>query len=81
MILAKFDTLTRHILPNALVVFVNYIFVYRSRSDELTLNAGLIVNIINKYEDGWWRIESEGNYGLYPSNYLEEINNVSVFDF
>jgi hypothetical protein len=47
-----------------------------SRSDELTLNAGLIVNVINKFEDGWWRIESEGNYGLYPSNYLEEINNV-----
>lgn len=37
----------------------------------------MIVTVLDKYEDGWWKIEvNSENIGLYPSNYLEEIHEV-----
>jgi hypothetical protein len=47
--------------------------------DELTLNAGTKVGILEKYVDGWWRvcIINGTEMGLYPSNYLiEEVDEV-----
>ena len=40
--------------------------------------SGTIVTVLEKYEDGWWRVDANGSFGLYPSNYLEDIN--QVFD-
>jgi hypothetical protein len=45
------------------------------RNDEITLASGTIVTVLEKFEDGWWRVEINGNIGLYPSNYLEDLNN------
>ena len=45
------------------------------RNDEITLTSGTIVTVLEKFEDGWWRVEINGNIGLYPSNYLEDLNN------
>ena len=50
--------------------------MFAIRNDEITLTAGTVVTVLEKYEDGWWRIEINGNCGLYPSNYLEDINQV-----
>jgi hypothetical protein len=30
------------------------------------------VTVLEKYEDGWWRVEVNATSGLYPSNYLED---------
>ena len=45
------------------------------KPDELTLNIGVRVNILEKFGDGWWRVnvvDNESQAGLYPSNYLQE---------
>lgn len=49
-----------------------------SKPDEITLNVGVRVNVLQKFGDGWWRVSVAGNEseaaaaGLYPSNYLLE---------
>ncbi len=46
------------------------------KADELTLNVGTYVNVLEKFADGWWRVCTENDnprlIGLYPSNYLKE---------
>lgn len=46
-----------------------------SKPDEITLNVGVKVSVVQKFGDGWWRVCVVGNEsesGLYPSNYLLE---------
>ncbi|XP_033124893.1 cytoplasmic protein NCK2-like isoform X2 [Anneissia japonica] len=48
-------------------------FPYDARQpDELTLQKGEAVHVLEKSGDGWWRGESEGQCGWFPSNYVEE---------
>lgn len=56
--------------PSKAIVKHKYV---AKKSDELTLSVGTHVLILNKYEDGWCKIESNGMQGLYPSNYLDEL--------
>lgn len=50
-----------------------------AKPDELTLNVGTKVVILEKFGDGWWKIcvDESQQVGLYPSNYLQEDLNVS----
>jgi NCK adaptor protein len=46
-----------------------------NKADELTLNVGTRVNVLEKFVDGWWKVtveNQESTIGLYPSNYLQE---------
>ena len=43
-----------------------------TRDDELTLNRGDEVHILEKEGDGWWNGECNGSSGWFPSNYVEE---------
>ncbi|XP_013928055.1 PREDICTED: proline-serine-threonine phosphatase-interacting protein 1-like [Thamnophis sirtalis] len=41
--------------------------------DELDMQAGDIVNIIEAGEDGWWTVELDGQQGFVPGSYLEKL--------
>ncbi|RXG72824.1 Nostrin [Armadillidium vulgare] len=42
--------------------------------DELSIRTGDIINIHEKQPDGWWIGEVEGNVGIFPATYVEEID-------
>ncbi len=42
--------------------------------DELTVFKGDRLNIIEKYDDGWWLVEYHDQQGVVPSNYLKEFD-------
>ena len=41
--------------------------------DELSLEPGQIVEIIEEEEEGWWRGSLNGKQGVFPSNFVEPI--------
>ena len=47
--------------------------------DELAFNVGDIITLISKEEEAWWKGELDGNQGVFPSNYVEEINCEYIF--
>jgi hypothetical protein len=47
--------------------------------DELPFNAGDIISLISKEEEAWWKGELDGRIGVFPSNYVEEINCKQTF--
>ena len=66
---------------NKIVIFGFKLFFFNKRADELTLNIGVRVNVLEKFGDGWWKIVVDNHdaeqqiplvVGLYPSNYLLE---------
>ena len=38
---------------------------------ELELKVGMVVKVVEKFEDGWWNAEANGKTGLVPGNYME----------
>lgn len=50
------------------------IFSYnQDHEDELNLKVGDIIDIIGEEEEGWWRGILNGKEGVFPSNFVEEI--------
>ena len=50
------------------------LYEYKSeRADELYLKFGDIIKVIERRSDGWWRGESNGKIGLFPSTYVKEL--------
>ncbi|KAF7690062.1 CD2-associated protein isoform X1 [Silurus meridionalis] len=41
--------------------------------DELELKVGDIINIVEEVEEGWWSGTMNGKTGLFPSNFVKEI--------
>jgi len=37
------------------------------------MQAGDIITIINKENEGWWEGTNKGKKGLFPSNYVEMV--------
>ncbi|KAK6009210.1 SH3 domain protein [Ostertagia ostertagi] len=49
-------------------------FSYDPRlEDEMKLTRGETITVIDKSSDGWWKGESDGRCGWFPSNYVEEV--------
>ena len=49
--------------------------------DELAFNAGDVITLISKDEEAWWKGEIDGRQGVFPSNYVEEMNCKLFFKF
>ncbi|NXN40260.1 NOXO1 oxidase, partial [Rhinoptilus africanus] len=45
------------------------------KADELSLNNGVVVEVVKKSEDGWWLIRYNGRTGYMPSMYLQPYKN------
>lgn len=45
--------------------------------DEISLNKGIWVNVLQKKADGWWLVQHENQRGWFPSNYLLEVQTFS----
>ncbi|GAA6218610.1 CD2-associated protein isoform X3 [Lates japonicus] len=51
------------------------LFDYQPQNeDELELKIGDIVDIIEEVEEGWWSGNSNGKSGLFPSNFVKELD-------
>lgn len=60
--------------PLSMSVKATVKFSYDPRlEDELRLTKGEIILVVDKSSDGWWKGESNGSTGWFPSNYVEEI--------
>ena len=46
--------------------------------DEISLNKGIWVNVLQKKNDSWWLVQHEKQRGWFPSNYLIEVNSFSL---
>ncbi|XP_066246640.1 SH3 domain-containing kinase-binding protein 1 isoform X2 [Euwallacea similis] len=55
------------------------VFSYRQdQEDELTLKTGDIITVVGEEEEGWWRGLLNGKQGVFPCNFVEEIQSPIV---
>ena len=47
------------------------------QDDELGLEVGDIVSFITEVEEGWWRGQLKDRTGIFPSNFVEELDSSS----
>lgn len=45
------------------------------KDDEIAVGIGTVVEVLQKSENGWWLIRSNGKVGYIPSMYLQPYNN------
>ncbi|XP_072358071.1 SH3 domain-containing protein 21 isoform X2 [Scyliorhinus torazame] len=46
-----------------------------SKSEELEINVGDVIEILDEIEDGWWIGRMNGKTGRFPSNFVIEMDN------
>ena len=44
-----------------------------NQEDELSIQPGDVINIIEKYDAEWWQGEIDGDVGIFPASYVEDI--------
>lgn len=44
-----------------------------NQSDELTIQPGDVINLIEKQDQDWWKGEINGQVGIFPATYVQEI--------
>lgn len=42
---------------------------YAENPDELTINPGDVIRVLDEIDDGWWVGECDGRRGIFPVNY------------
>ena len=42
--------------------------------NEIALSAGDLVEVLEENEDGWWKGRVKGQEGMFPSNFVETID-------
>jgi len=65
-------------LSSVIVSKARVVFNYKpTQSDELQLQIGEIINVLDKNldDEGWWKGEINGRIGVFPDNFVEEIIN------
>lgn len=49
------------------------VYPYSARDeDEMDLERGMIVEVVQKNLEGWWKIRSQGREGWAPASYLKK---------
>ena len=43
----------------------------KDKDDELTFNAGSVIYVLKKNDDGWYEGVCGGETGLFPGNYVD----------
>ena len=43
-----------------------------NQSDELSLQPGDVINLIDKQDQDWWHGELHGQIGMFPASYVQE---------
>lgn len=41
--------------------------------DELRLEVGDVIDVLDEVEEGWWRGNLKGRVGVFPSNFVKEM--------
>nr|CAH0113582.1 unnamed protein product [Daphnia galeata] len=50
------------------------LYVYEAQdTDELSMNAGDVIEIISEDPSGWWQGRLRGKQGLLPGNYVQKL--------
>lgn len=74
----KLDPLGSPSIRGTVNILATVKYNYKAQQpDELSLTKGVKVSVLEKSDDGWWRGESNGSSGWFPSNYVIEDHNVS----
>ncbi|XP_077977214.1 intersectin-1-like isoform X2 [Glandiceps talaboti] len=61
-------------IPTNTVCQVIAMYPYTAlNEDELTFSKGCVINVVNQDEKDWWKGELNGNTGLFPSNYVQQL--------
>ena len=66
-------------MPQSSKIFcAKVVFSYAADNiDELSLEPGQIVEVLAEEEEGWWRGRMGGKEGVFPSNFVEIIEEVA----
>lgn len=57
---------------DAELISATALFEYEaSGEDEISFNEGDVITNIEMIDEGWWRGECQGRYGLFPANYVQ----------
>jgi len=66
--------------PTTVLKTVTCIYGYDAAEDgELSIKEGDFINVLEMNGDGWWYgINSTGQTGLFPSNFVEEVSQSSI---
>ena len=46
--------------------------------DEVSLQRGAVVEVLQKSVDGWWSVKVNNQVGLAPSTFLKKLENLNV---
>ena len=44
------------------------------REDELNFQKGMVINVLDKQDQAWWKGEVNGQTGMFPSNYVAPLS-------
>ncbi|EPY52435.1 src y domain-containing protein [Schizosaccharomyces cryophilus OY26] len=86
-VLSESDSLKKYFSTHPLITpdgfpiyaYVRALYNYRALlSSEISMRSGDVLIVLNRQKDGWWKgrvVEpTVGPVGLFPSNYIEELN-------
>jgi uncharacterized protein YgiM (DUF1202 family) len=52
----------------------------KKNKGEISVTAGMVVEIVEKQDSGWWFANAEGNQGWVPATFLEPVDTESASD-
>lgn len=47
------------------------------REDELSFSKGAVINVLNKDDSDWYKGEVNGVVGMFPSNYVTPLSDIT----
>ena len=66
-----------HHAPDRYVAVADY---KKQNKGEISIKAGMLVEIVEKQNTGWWFANAEGNQGWVPATFLEPVDTETTGD-